>query len=107
MDFNAIPNGTRVRVDGPAPIGVRDRLLVEWVAQAKVGDALPPPWSYSRTPLYSVVRTLMSIGVIGKPHPDKPLAEVAQEASVAARAWLEANPPEPLADAPPQQPPQS
>lgn len=104
MDFNAIPNGTRVRVDGPAPIGVRDRLLVEWVAQAKVGDPLPPPWSYSRTPLHSVVRTLMLIGVIGKPHPDKPLAEVAAEASVAARAWLEANPPEPLKDAPPPQP---
>jgi hypothetical protein len=104
VDLDAIPNGTRVRVDGPAPIGVRDRLLVEWVAQAKVGDALPPPWSYSRTPLQSVVRTLMLIGVIGRPDPGKPLAQVAQEASVAARAWLEANPPELLKDAPPSQP---
>ncbi|MEA2194611.1 MAG: hypothetical protein QOG42_1045 [Solirubrobacteraceae bacterium] len=104
VDFNAIPNGARVRVDEPAPIGVRDRLLVEWVAQAKVGDELPPPWSYSRTPLQSVVRTLMLIGVIGRPDPGKPLAEVAREASVAARAWLEANPPAPLADAPPPPP---
>ncbi len=105
MDPNAVPNGTRVRVDGPARVSVRERLLVEWVAQAKVGDELPPPWSYSRTPLYSVVRTLMLIGVIGKPDPETPLATVAREASVAARAWLEANPPAPLADAPPAQQP--
>jgi len=96
-----------VRIDDVARVTPRDRMLVEWVAEAKVGDALPPPWSYSRTPLYSVVRTLMLIGVIGKPDPDTPLATVAREASVAARAWLEANPPEPLeprADAPPSQP---
>ena len=46
----------------------------------------------------------MLIGVIGKPDPETPLAHVAREASVAARAWLEANPPAPLADAPPPQP---
>jgi hypothetical protein len=96
--------GKAVRIDGVARVTTRERLLVEWVAQAKVGDELPPPWSYSRTPLYSVVRTLMSIGVIGKPDPETPLATVAQEASVAARTWLEANPPPPPpgADAPPQ-----
>jgi hypothetical protein len=95
--------GKAVRIDHVARVTPRDRLLVEWVAEAKVGDALPPPWSYSRTPLYSVVRTLMLIGVIGKPDPETPLATVAREASVAARAWLESNPPEPLADAPPSQ----
>jgi hypothetical protein len=96
--------GKAVRIDDVARITPRDRMLVEWVAQAKVGDELPPPWSYSRTPLYSVVRTLMLLGVIGKPDPETPLATVAREASVAARAWLEANPPAPLADAPPSQP---
>ena len=74
-------------------------MLVEWVAQAKVGDALPPPWSYSRTPLESVVRTLMMIGVIGKPDPDDAAGHRGREASAAARVWLEANPPAPLADA--------
>ena len=93
--------GERVRIDDVPRVTVRERLLVEWVAQAKVGDELPPPWSYSRTPLYSVVRTLMLIGVIGQPDPETPLATVAQEASVAARAWLDANPAPPLADAPP------
>jgi hypothetical protein len=96
--------GKAIRIVDVARVTPRDRLLVEWVAQAKVGDELPPPWSYSRTPLYSVVRTLMLIGVIGKPDPQTPLATVAQEASVAARAWLEANPPEPPANAPPSQP---
>ena len=105
--------GKRVRIDAVPRVTVRERMLVDWVAEAKVGDELPPPWSYSRTPLYSVVRTLMLIGVIGKPDPETPLATVAQEASVAARAWLEANPAnpsepsepsEPLADAPPSQP---
>lgn len=103
-----------MRIDQGSSITARDRMLVEWVAEAKVGDALPPPWSYSRTPLYSVVRTLMLIGVIGKPDPDTPLATVAREASVAARAWLEANPApdrsdpaspsEPLGDVPPSAP---
>ncbi len=46
-----------MRVDHVAPVTPRDRMLVEWVAQAKVGDALPPPWSYARSPLESVVRT--------------------------------------------------
>ena len=103
MDHWGNDTGKAIRIDHVARVTPRDRLLVEWVAQAKVGDELPPPWSYSRTPLYSVVRTLMLIGVIGKPDPDTPLATVAQEASVAARAWLEANPPAPLADAPPSQ----
>ena len=104
VDPDPVSNVPRVRVDGPARVSVRERLLVEWVAEAKVGDEIPPPWSYSRTPLYSVVRTLMLIGVIGKPDPETPLATVAIEASAAARAWLEANPPEPLADAPPPRP---
>lgn len=42
VDCNAIPNAIRVRVGGPAPIGGRDRLLVERVAQAKLADAPPP-----------------------------------------------------------------
>ena len=46
-----------MRVDHVAPVTPRDRMLVERVAQAKVGDALPPPWSYARSPLESVVRT--------------------------------------------------
>jgi hypothetical protein len=96
--------GERVRIDGVAHVTARERMLVEWVAEAKIGDQLPPPWSYSRTPLYSVVRTLMLIGVIDKPDPATPLPTVAAEASAAARAWLQANPPEPLADTPPARP---
>ena len=74
MDHWGNDTGKAIRIDHVARVTPRDRLLVEWVAQAKVGDELPPPWSYSRTPLYSVVRTLMLIGVIGKPDPDTPLA---------------------------------
>ena len=98
MDANPIPDGSSSA--GPATISVRDRLLVEWVAQAKVGDALPPPWSDSRSPLQSVVRTLIMLGVIDTPAPDASLASIARDASAAARVWLEDNPPAPQAPAP-------
>lgn len=84
---------------------MRDRLLIEWVAQAKVGDPLPPPWSDSRSPLRSVVRTLMLLGVIENPDPGTPLATVARDASAAARVWLEAHPHDPEQPAPELEPP--
>jgi len=93
MDPNPIPDGSSS--EGPQTISVRDRLLIEWVAQAKVGDPLPAPWSDSRTPLQSVVRTLVMLGVIERPDPDTPLAQVARDASAAARVWLEAHPADP------------
>jgi hypothetical protein len=103
MDANPIPDGSSS--EGPATISVRDRLLVEWAAQAKVGDPLPPPWSDSRTPLQSVVRTLITLGVIDRPAPDASLASIARDASAAARVWLEAHPPAPQGPAPEMQPP--
>ncbi len=99
MDPNPIPDGSSS--ERPAPISVRDRLLIEWVAQAKVGDPLPPPWSDSRAPLRSVVRTLVMLGVIERPDPEASLASIARDASAAARAWLQAHPAEP-----PQAPPE-
>ena len=81
-----------MRVDHPPPVTPRDRLLVEWVALAKVGDALPAPWSYASRPLESVVRSLAIIGVIDRPAPDADWAQVAREASAAAQVWLEQHP---------------
>lgn len=83
-----------MRIDRRPPVTPRDRMLVEWVAQAKVGDPLPEPWSYARSPLESVVRTLAMLGVIGRPEPGASWAALAREASVAAQAWLAAHPPE-------------
>jgi hypothetical protein len=103
MDANPIPDGSSSA--GPPTISVRDRLLVEWVAQAKVGDPLPPPWSDSRRPLHSVVRTLIMLGVIDRPEPDASLASIARDASAAARDWLEAHPPAPQGPAPEIEPP--
>jgi len=103
MDANPIPDGSST--EGPATISVRDRLLVEWVAQAKVGDPLPPPWSDSRTPLQSVVRTLIMLGVIDTPDRDASLASIARDASAAARVWLQDHPAPPQAPAPEVQPP--
>jgi hypothetical protein len=103
VDANPIPDGSSTETAGT--ISVRDRLLIEWVAQAKVGDALPPPWSDSRSPLRSVVRTLIMLGVIENPDPGTPLATVASDASAAARVWLEAHPPEPEGPAPDVEPP--
>lgn len=70
----------------------RDRMLIEWVAQAEVGDPLPEPWSYARSPLESVVRSLAMLGVIGRPDPSASWADIAREASAAAQAWLEQHP---------------
>ena len=78
-------------------VSLSDRYLVEWVAQAKVGDQFPEPWKWASDPIDSIIRTLVGLGVIDKPAPDANLAVVAQEASVAAKAWLEANPPAPPA----------
>jgi hypothetical protein len=73
-------------------VSLGDRHLVEWAAQAKVGDQFPEPWKWASDPIESIIRTLVGLGVIDKPAPDADLAAVAQEASAAARAWLEANP---------------
>ena len=73
-------------------VSLSDRHLVEWVAQAKIGDQFPEPWRWASDPIESIIRTLVSLGVIAKPAPDADLAAVAHEASAAARAWLQAHP---------------
>jgi hypothetical protein len=81
-------------------ISLADRYLVEWVANAKVGDQFPEPWSWASDPIESIIRSLVELGVIEKPPPDANFAQVAEEASEAARTWLEANPPAPPAGPP-------
>jgi hypothetical protein len=81
------------RVDGQLEVSGTQRRLVEWVAQAKVGDPLPQPWSEAYSPLESIIRTLAQLGVIARPSPDADLATIARDASVAARAWLDEHPP--------------
>lgn len=79
-------------LDEPPRVALRERLLVEWVASAKVGDPFPEPWSNAINPRESIIGTLVMLGVISLPAPDANMAAVAQEASVAARAWLEQHP---------------
>lgn len=86
------PPQTVKPMDGPPRVLLSERLLVEWVANAKVGDAFPEPWSNARNPRESIIRTLVELGVIGPPAPGASIASIAQEASVAARDWLERNP---------------
>lgn len=74
-------------------MSLADRYLVEWVANAKVGDPFPEPWRWASDPIESIIRTLVGLGVIEKPAPDTDPAAVARDAGAAARAWLEANPP--------------
>jgi hypothetical protein len=78
-------------------VSLRDRYLVEWVADAKIGDKFPEPWAWASDPIESIIRSLVELGVIEKPAPDVDLAVVAQQASASARTWLEANPPDPPA----------
>ena len=82
--------------DAPVPerIMLSDRLLVEWVAAAKPGDAFPEPWCHSHAPLRAIVRQLVGLGVIAQPAADASHAEIARVAGAAAPGWLEAHPPE-------------
>jgi len=72
-----------------------DRKLIEWVAKAAVGDAFPEPWSYSSSPLESVVLTLSDVGVMARPARGTEWAAIAREATASAQRWLEENPPPP------------
>jgi hypothetical protein len=74
-------------------VSLQDRALVEWVANASVGDRIPPPWSYASRPLESMVRTLAVLGVIERAPQGSDWAAIARGAGPAARAWLERNPP--------------
>ena len=77
---------------GPPRVGLRERLLVEWVAQARPGDPFPDPWAQASRPTESIVRTLVELGVIEPPPRGANPAEVAAAASAAAQDWLERNP---------------
>ncbi|MBW3652340.1 MAG: hypothetical protein KY433_01855 [Actinobacteria bacterium] len=79
-------------MDEPPRVALRERLLVEWVAKAKLGDPFPEPWSNAMNPRESIIRTLVMLGVIPLPPPGANMAAVAQEASAAARDWLEQHP---------------
>ncbi|HEV2786563.1 MAG TPA: hypothetical protein VGV67_09265 [Solirubrobacteraceae bacterium] len=86
----------------PDPVRLSDRLLVEWVAQAKPGDPFPEPWCQAHAPLKSMVTQLVELGVIAPPPPDASVAEIARDATAAARVWLEEHPaPPPQPDPPP------
>ena len=74
-----------------------DRRLIEWVANAAVGDPFPEPWSYCSSPLESVVLTLSDVGVMARPARGTEWAAIAQEATASAARWLERNPPAPAA----------
>jgi hypothetical protein len=78
-----------------APDGIRlsDRLLIEWVANASPGDAFPEPWSNAHSPLQSMIRHLVELGVLPPPARDAPVATIARDATAAAKVWLEHHPP--------------
>lgn len=75
-------------------VSAKDRQLVEWVANAAVGDTIPAPWCYASRPLESIVRTLATLNVIERAPQGSDWAALARTAGPHARAWLERNPPE-------------
>ena len=79
-------------MEEPPRLGLRERLLIEWVAQASVGDPFPEPWRHARDPPESIIRTLVELGVMARPAPDTRPDEIARGARDAARAWLEEHP---------------
>jgi len=90
----------------PDPIRRSDRLLVEWVAGASPGDPFPEPWTHAHSPLQSMVSHLVELGVLEQPAPGAPVATIASDATAAATAWLERNPP-PLPEPDPPSPAQA
>ena len=76
----------------PDPIRLSDWLLVDWVANAAPGDPFPEPWSNAHSPLQSMLRQLVELGVMRPPARDTPVAEIARTATQAAQAWLEQHP---------------
>ena len=82
----------RPRADTRDHVSLGDRMLVEWVAQASVGDEFPDPFRWARNPLQSVILTLADLGVLERPAPGTPWTAIAEQASAAARAWLAEHP---------------
>jgi hypothetical protein len=77
---------------GPERITPYDRALVEWVADASVGDKIPEPWKWASSPTQSVILRLVDLRVIKAPVHGTDNGDVVREAAVAAQAWLEAHP---------------
>jgi hypothetical protein len=72
----------------------KDRFLVEWVANAKVGAQIPAPWCYANHPLESIVRTLAGLRIIDPAPEGSDWAAIARSAGPKAREWLQRNPPD-------------
>lgn len=90
----------------PDRLRLSDWLLVEWVATAERGSSFPEPWCYAHSPLESMVRQLVELGVMKPPARGTDVAAVARDATAAAQAWLEKHPrpePEPFETTPRQQ----
>jgi hypothetical protein len=77
----------------PDPIRPSDRALAEWVANAKPGSKYPEPWCQAHSPLQSIIAHLAELGVMELPKPGTDIAQVARDATAAAKDWLERNPP--------------
>jgi len=82
----------RPRIGHGDVVSLGDRMLVEWVAQASVGDEFPDPYRWCSNPLQSIILTLADLGVMKRPAPGTDWAAIAQEATGAARAWLAEHP---------------
>ena len=96
MSSPEAPGEPSIQIRENRQVAPSERKLVEWVANQS--DEMPEPWCYAMKPEESVLRTLVSVGVIRVPPPGADLAALVGECSEAAKAWLEQNPaPEPPA----------
>jgi hypothetical protein len=76
----------------PDPVRLSDWLLVEWCATAKPGDPFPEPWSHAHSPLRSMIHQLVELGVMVPPANDASVAQIAKDATAAAKTWIEQTP---------------
>ena len=92
MSSSESPDRESIQIREVKQVAPSERKLVEWVAAAS--GEMPEPWSYAMKPEESVLRTLVSVGVIRVPAPGSDQEALIRESSDAAKQWLEQNPPD-------------
>lgn len=90
MSSSETPDEPKIQIREVKQVAPSERKLVEWVAEQS--GEMPEPWSYAMKPEESVLRTLVSVGVIRVPGPGADMGALIGESSDAAKAWLEQNP---------------
>ena len=68
-----------------------DRALIEWAANANVGDVLPKPYRHMYG-TQALIQRLVNLGVMAEPPAGSLISDAAVRAKEAATQWLSEHP---------------